>query len=115
MPFLVTDNADIARSERRSGFRNAEFKMLAGLFSRASAAKLVYDMAVDADMEAGVCSFAYYRTKNAPASLTFVVRHAGPQANMYEVWQDGKGRIFKSGLFARAFERLESEIDALAT
>ena len=101
-------------AERRSGFRNVEFKLLAGLFSRASCRKLIYDMAVDVDMERGMCSFAYHRARNAPASLVFVVLHVGPHTSMYEVWREGRGRIAKSGLFARAFERLEAEIEALA-
>jgi hypothetical protein len=32
---------------------------------------------------------------------------------MYEVYKDGKGRIAKSGLFEKAFEKLEDEIHAL--
>ena len=32
---------------------------------------------------------------------------------MYEVYKDGKGRISKSGLFERSFEKLEEEIQAL--
>jgi hypothetical protein len=113
MTFTVIDNESLHQFTRRSGFRNAEFKRLAGLFSRSSLRKLVYDMAVDVDMEEGVCQFSYFRTPNSPAYLTFIVRHVGPRANMYELWCHGRGRIEKSGLFDRTFERLEQEIDAL--
>ncbi len=113
MTFTVINNDNFSSSSRRSGFRNAEFKKLAGLYSRSSSRKLIYDMAVDANMDEGVCQFSYYRTPNSPAFLTFVVRHVGPRTDMYEIWMEGKGRIEKSGLFIRAYERLEQEIEAL--
>jgi hypothetical protein len=112
MTFTVIENENL-RSARRSGFRNAEFKKLAGLYSRAMSMKVMYDMGVDVDMDEGVCSFAYYRTPHSPATLTFIVRHVGPRTDMYELWLAGKGRIAKSGMFARVFERLEQEIEAL--
>jgi hypothetical protein len=113
MTFTVINNENLQNFTRRSGFRNAEFRRLAGLFSRSSLRKLIYDMAVDVDMDEGVCQFSYYRTANSPAYLTFVVRHVGPRTDMYELWIAGRGRIEKSGLFDRTFERLEEEIDAL--
>jgi hypothetical protein len=32
---------------------------------------------------------------------------------MYELYQQGKGRAFKSGIFERVYERLEGAIEAL--
>jgi hypothetical protein len=113
MGFTVIDNENLNRFTRQSGFRNAEFRQLAGLFSRASLRKLIYDMAVDVDMDEGVCQFSYYRTAGSPAWLTFVVRHVGPRTDMYELWMAGRGRIEKSGHFVRTFERLEAEIETL--
>ena len=115
MSFTVIDNENFQNFSRRSGFRTAEFKQLDGLYIRAVSQKLVFDRAVDVDMDEGVCRFSYYRTPNSPPYLTFIVRHVGPQTNMYEVWLEGKGRVEKSGLFERAFERLEQEIEVLKT
>lgn len=100
--------------QRRSGFKNAEFKRLDGLYIRAVSQKLIFDRAVDVDMDEGVCRFSYYRTPNSQPYLTFIVRHVGPKTNMYEVWLEGKGRVEKSGLFDRAYERLEQEITNLS-
>ncbi len=112
MTFSVIEN-DPSLFTRRSGFRNADFKRLAGLYSRACSAKAIYDMAVDVDMDQGVCCFSYFRTGNSPATFTFIVRHVGPRTDMYELWMEGKGRVEKSGLFTRTFARLEQEIEAL--
>lgn len=113
MSFKVIDNPDFEKFSKQSGFRHYEFKQLAGLFSRASSAKALYDMAVSVDFDEGVCSVSYYRAKNAPPYLSFVIHHVGPRTDMYEVWLAEKGRIFKSGLFQRAYSRLEQEISAL--
>lgn len=113
MAFTIIENPDFGAFSKRSGFRPHEFKRLAGLFSRAASVKAVVDMAVDVDFEEGVCKFSYYRTRHAPPFLTFVVRHVGPRTNMYELWAGPQGRICKSGLFSRVFERLEAEIEEL--
>ena len=115
MTFSLIENDTPLPAARTSGFRNAEFKRLAGLYSRACSAKIIADMAVDVDMDEGICSFSYFHARQSPAALTFVVRHAGPRTNMYELWAEGRGKIEKSGLFARIYERLEQEIGQLGT
>lgn len=112
MVFQVIDNPDFNKFRARSGFRNAEFRLLAGLFSHAASAKALLDMAVDVDFDEGTCTVSYFITRYEPY-LTFVVRHVGPRASMYEVYKGGKGQLVKSGLFARAYERLEAEVMAL--
>lgn len=112
MVFQVIDNPDFGKFRARSGFKNAEFRLLAGLFSRAASAKALMDMAVDVDFEEGTCTISYYKTRYEP-SLRFVVRHVGPKTVMYEVYRAEKGLIAKSGLFQRAYERLTEEIEAL--
>lgn len=112
MVFQVIDNPDFGKFRARSGFKNAEFRLLAGLFSRAASAKALLDMAVDVDFDEGTCTVSYFITRYGP-HLSFVIRHVGPRTSMYEVYKGGKGQIVKSGLFARAFERLEAEVMAL--
>ena len=79
----------------------------------AAIVKALYDISVDVDFDEGVCTFAYFRTNNSPAYLQFVIRRVGPFTDMYEVFKQGKGRIARSGIFARAFEKLEEEIAEL--
>jgi hypothetical protein len=113
MNLTVIENPDFKKFKSRSGFRNAEFRKLASLFSRGVTFKAVQDMAVDVDFDEGVCTFTYYRGNARAPYLQFVVRHVGPQTNMYELYLDTKGRIAKSGLFDRVYERLEKEITDL--
>ncbi len=113
MTFTVINNPDFDKFKARSGFKNAEFKMLAGLFSRAAAHKALYDIAVDVDFDEGVCTFTYYKGNSYSPYLQFVIRQVGPRTDMYELYLEGKGRIAKSGLFERVYERLEQEVDAL--
>jgi hypothetical protein len=112
MVFQVIDNPDFGKFRTRSGFKNSEFRLLAGLFSRAASSKALMDMAVDIDFEEGICTISYYKTQYEPY-LSFVVRHVGPKTTMYEVYKTEKGQLVKSGLFTRAYERLEAEVMAL--
>lgn len=113
MNLTVIENPEFKKFKSRSGFRNAEFRKLATLYSRGVTGRAVHDMAVDVDFDEGVCTFTYYRGHGRTPYLQFLVRHVGPQSNMYELYLENKGRIAKSGLFDRVYERLEAEIMAL--
>lgn len=113
MSFEVIDNPHFLKFKSYSGFTNAQFKQLAGLFSRAAAAKVLYDIGVDVDFEESVCTFTYYRSNAYQPYLQFVIRRVGPRSDMYELYKESKGRIAKSGLFDRTLERLEQEIEEL--
>lgn len=113
MSFKVIDNPEFHKFGTRSGFRNHEFRQLATLYSRGVSGKAVHDMAVDVDFDAGVCAFTYYRGHGRAPFLQFIVRHVGPRANMYELFMADKGRVAKSGLFERVYERLAQEIESL--
>lgn len=113
MDLTVIENPEYKKFKSRAGFRHAEFRLLAGLFSRGASVKAVQDMAVDVDFDEGICTFTYMRGSHPKPYLQFVVRHVGPRVSMYELYMDGKGRIARSGLFERVYERLESEITAL--
>jgi len=113
MTFKVIDNPEFNKFRSKSGFKNSEFKMLAGLFSRAASAKVLYDIAIDVDFDEGVCNFTYYRSNNYVPYLQFVIRRVGPKTDMYELYLEGKGRICKSGIFKRVYDRLELEVQKL--
>src|SRR5437870_21217 len=113
MGFDVIDNPEFKKFRKHSGFKNSEFKKLAGLYHRAAAVKALYDIAVDVDFDEGVCTFTYFQSNACKPAFQFVIRRVGPFTDMYELYKDGKGRIAKSGLFERVFERLEEEVNAL--
>ena len=113
MTFEVINNPDYQKFQKRSGFKNSEFKKLAGLFSHGASSKVLYDMAVDVDFEEKTCTITYFQSNAYQPFLQFVVRQVGPRTDMYEIFKEGKGRIFKSGLFDRAFEKMKLEVDVL--
>ena len=113
MAFKVINNPEFNKFKNRTGFKNYEFKQLAGLYSRGSSAKVLYDMAVDVDFEKKTCMVTYFQSATRHPFLQFIISQPGPNTLMYEVYKQDKGRIAKSGLFERAFEKLESEISEL--
>lgn len=113
MTFTVIDNPDFHKFVGSVGFKNAEFKQLAGLFHQGASRKVLYDIAVDVDFEGKSATFSYFQSASYQPFLRFIIRQVGPNTLMYELYQEGKGRIAKSGLFSRTFDRLKSEIDKL--
>ncbi|MCB1651212.1 MAG: hypothetical protein KDI46_04080 [Alphaproteobacteria bacterium] len=97
-----------------SGFTNAQFKKLDGLYLQASAAKTLTYRSVECDFDEGIASYTYYRSEHFSPSLQFVIRRVGPRATMYELYAQERGRILKSGVFEKVYERLKEEIDALS-
>lgn len=102
-----------SRTSHPSGFTNAQFKRLDGLYLRAAGQKILMHRAIDCDFDVGVASYTYYKSEHFAPYLSFVIRRVGPHTTMYEVFLQDKGRIMKSGVFDKAFERLQSEIEAL--
>lgn len=97
----------------QKGFSNAQFKKLDGLFLRSAADKILNHRTVDCDFEKGLAIFCYYKSEYHPPLYKFVIRCEGPHMMMYELWREGKGRIAKSGLFERVFNKLKDEISCL--
>lgn len=102
-----------SRTSHPSGFTNVQFKKLDGLYLQASAAKTLTYRTVDCDFDEGVARYTYYKSQHFAPYLQFVIRRVGPRTTMYEVFLQDKGRVIKSGVFEKAFERLQSEIEAL--
>ena len=97
-----------------SGFTNAQFKKLDGLYLQACAAKTLTYRTVDCDFDEGLATYTYYKSQHFSPYLSFVIRKVGPRSTMYEVFLQDKGRIIKSGVFEKAFERLQVEVEALS-
>ncbi len=113
MILRVIENPDFKTLEK-AGFTNAQFKKLDALYLQAAADKLLNYRSVDVDFDEGVAEYAYHKSEYQPAALRFVICHVGPRTVMYELWKEGKGRIAKSGLFDRVYERLVEELIALS-
>ncbi len=96
-----------------SGFTNAQFKALDGLYLQAAGQGVLTYRSVECDFDEGVASYTYYKSEHFAPYLQFVIRRVGPRTTMYEVFMQDKGRIAKSGVFEKAFEKLKSEIDHL--
>ncbi|NCC22746.1 MAG: hypothetical protein EOM26_09840 [Alphaproteobacteria bacterium] len=110
MAFKVISNRDF---QNASGFTNHQFKRLDDLFCRAAAAKTLNFRAVDCDLDEGMASFTYCKAPNHPPYLQFVIRRNGPNSTMFELYKEGKGRVAKSALFDRVFDRLRAEVEVL--
>lgn len=101
------------KGDHPSGFTKSQFRKLDGLYLQAAAEKTITYRTVECDFDEGVASYTYYKTASQKPLFQFVIRQVGPRSTMFEVYAHGKGRIAKSGLFQRAFEKLQDEIEAL--
>ncbi len=96
-----------------SGFTQNQFKKLDALYLTAAAHKVLYNRAVDCDLDEGIARFTYYKTEHSAPILQFIIHRVGPRTNMFELYKEGKGRILKSGMFDRVYDKLREEIEAL--
>lgn len=101
------------QGDQNAGFTQNQFRKLDGLYIRASAEKALSYRTVECDFDEGLASYTYYAASSQTPYLQFLIRRVGPRAVMYEIYQRDKGRILKSGLFDRAYERLEEEVQSL--
>ena len=96
-----------------AGFSQSQFRKLDQLYCSAAAEKCLTYRTVECDFDEGVASYTYYVSSYQAPYLQFITRKVGPRTTMFEVYKQGKGRIAKSGVFDRAYEKLRDEIDAL--
>lgn len=112
MNLTVIHNPAFEKIER-AGFTRYQFQKLDALYLRAIQAKILTCRMVDCDFEEGVAVFSYAKAESHPPLFRFVIRQVGPRQVMYELYQQGKGRAYKSGLFDRVYEKLEAAITAM--
>ena len=97
-----------------AGFTQNQFRKLDQLYCMAVHHKTLGYRAVDCDFDEGLAIYTYYLANQHVPYLQFLIRRVGPRTTMFEVFKQGKGRIVKSGVFDRAYERLREEIDQLS-
>ena len=101
--------------KQSSGFTQIQFKKLDALYLIAVSHKALYTRAIDCDFDEGIARFTYYKAEHSLPTFQFIIHRVGPRTNMYELYKEGKGRIAKSGLFERIYDRLHQEIHTLIT
>ncbi len=109
----MTEIIPFSTSSHPSGFTNAQFKKLDGLYLQATAKSVLTYRTVDCDFDEGVATYTYFKSEGFKPCLQFVIRKVGPRTTMYEVYMQDKGRIAKSGVFDKAFTRLQEEVEKL--
>ncbi len=110
MSFRVIDNPNFFP---KTGFTNAQFKKLDALYLKSAAEKILNYRSVECDFDEGVASYTYHKSESQSPYFQFIMKKVGPRTMMYEVYKQGKGRIAKSGVFDRAYEKLHEEIESL--
>lgn len=99
--------------DHHSGFTQGQFRKLDQLYCVAAARGSLPHRTVECDFDQGIASYTYYIKDQSAPYLQFVIRRVGVRSTMFELFKAGKGRIEKSGLFERTYERLRQEIDLL--
>lgn len=112
MNFTVIDNPKFSKLEK-AGFTRFQFQRLDALYLKANQAKILMSRMVDVDFETGIATFSYAKSDHHAPMFQFIIRQIGPRQVMYELFQEGKGRAFKSGIFERVYEKIDAEISAL--
>lgn len=97
-----------------AGFSQAQFRKLDQLYCAAASQKTLTYRTVDCDFDEGIASYTYYISSGHAPYLQFIIRKAGPRTTMFEVFKHGKGRIIKSGVFEKAYDRLHDEVQRLS-
>ncbi len=109
----MTEIIPFSKTSHPSGFTNAQFKKLDGLYLQAAATRVLNYRTVDCDFDEGVATYTYFVAEGFKPHLQFVIRKVGPRTTMYEVYMKDKGRIAKSGVFDKAYSRLQEEVEKL--
>ena len=100
--------------EKVFGFTQSQFRRLDALYLQAAGHKTLTYRTVECDFDEGIASYTYYQSEKHSPYLQFVIRKVGPRTLMFEVYQQGKGRAYKSGLFDKAHDYLKDQIDKLS-
>jgi len=96
-----------------AGFTQGQFRKLDQLYCKAASSKALTYRTVECDFDEGLAVYTYYKSENHAPYLQFIIRKVGPKATMFELFKHGQGRVAKSGVFDKTYERLCEEVDAL--
>ncbi len=111
MTFEVINNPAFVQP---AGFTKQQFRMLDQVYCACATEKTLTYRTVECDFDQGIASYTYYKSFNHAPYLQFIIRKVGPKSTMFELYKYGKGRIAKSGVFERTYDRLCAEIELLS-
>ncbi len=111
MTFEVIDNASFYQP---AGFTKGQFRKLDQLYSSSASEKIITYRTVDCDFDEGLATYTYYLSGHHTPYLQFVIRKVGPRTTMFELYKHGRGRVVKSSVFDRVFDRLREEVESLS-
>ena len=100
-------------SNEKRGLSRYQFQKIDGVFLRASSNNILQSRTVDCDLEQGYVEIALAKSPQHPPVISFVAKKVGPRTTMYELYMEGKGRVEKSALFERVFERYDKEVEKM--
>lgn len=109
----MSDIIPFSNQSHSSGFSTSQFRKLDGLYLQAAGRSVLTYRTVECDFDEGVASYTYYKSEHFAPYLSFIIRRVGPRTTMFELYLQDKGRVIKSGVFDKTFERLEAEIENL--
>ncbi len=97
-----------------AGFTKEQFRKLDQLYCASSSNNTFNYRSVECDFDEGVATYTYYLTPQDSPYLQFIIRKVGPNTTMFELYKKNKGRIMKSGIFERTYDKLYKEVALLS-
>lgn len=110
----MQDNViSVLNASEKRGLSRFQFQKLDAVFLRASSEGALRIRTVDCDLEEGRVEIALSKSPQHTPVIAFVAQKVGPRTTMYELYMEGKGRVEKSALFDRVYERYRDEVDQI--
>lgn len=110
----MSDNViSVLNTNAPSGLSNSQFRRIDQVYSLAASRNLLPYRSVNCDFDKGVMTICLSKSAHHTAFLSFIAVKVGPQTTIYELYREGKGRIARSALFDRVFEKYRDEVGDL--
>ena len=109
MIFEVINNPDF---KQPAGFTQKQFRKLDQLYC-SSSNNAINERSVECDFDKGIATYTYYISSQHIPYLQFVIRKVGPNTTMFELFKKDCGRVIKSEIFERTYDRLCYEVSLL--
>ena len=110
----MSDNViSVLSTNAPSGISNSQFRRIDQVYGLAVSKNVLTYRSVQCDFDKGEMTIALAKSPNHGPIISFVANKVGPKTTMYELYMEKKGRIAKSALFDRVFERYRDEVEHL--
>ena len=110
----MSDNViSVLSTNAPSGISNSQFRRIDQLYGLAVSKNVLTYRTVECDFDKGEMMIALSKSSHHEPAIAFVASKVGPKTTMYELYLEKKGRVAKSALFDRVFERYREEVESL--